>query len=175
MSGISFLSPGVRVMRRLRLGGKLVVLAGAAVCPLMLWWGLSRWPSVAGWAPLAALGGLAVLGYLMLSFHASFMHDFRRVFQHMELTAGGNLRSALSVQGHDELADLARLLDRMTGGLSAMVAEVRSNSALVAHAGQSLAAGNRDLAERTEQLRPPAQVEAGRHDEQPRPSTATAW
>ena len=64
MSGISFLSPGVRVMRRLRLGGKLVVLAAAAVAPLLLWWGLSRWPLVAGWAPWAALGGLAVALFL---------------------------------------------------------------------------------------------------------------
>jgi hypothetical protein len=39
----------------------------------------------------------------------------------------------------------------MIGNLSAMVAEVRSNSALVAHAGKSLAAGNRELADRTEQ------------------------
>ena len=44
-----------------------------------------------------------------------------------------------------------RLLDRMVGNLSSMVAEVRSNSALVAHAGKSLATGNRDLADRTEQ------------------------
>jgi chromosome segregation ATPase len=39
----------------------------------------------------------------------------------------------------------------MIGSLSAMVASVRSNSALVAHAGKSLAASNRELADRTEQ------------------------
>ena len=49
MSGIHFLSPGIRVMRRLRLSGKLVVLAAAAVAPLLLWWSLSRWPLVADW------------------------------------------------------------------------------------------------------------------------------
>ena len=94
MSGIHFLSPGIRVMRRLRLSGKLVVLVAAAVLPLLLFGGLSRWPSLAGWAPVAATAGVALLGYLMLSFHASFMNDFRRVFQHMELTASGNLRAA---------------------------------------------------------------------------------
>ena len=59
--------------------------------------------------------GVALLGYLMLSFHASFMNDFRRVFQHMELTASGNLRAALSAQGQDELADPADIIQ--LGGL----------------------------------------------------------
>ncbi|HEX5738987.1 MAG TPA: methyl-accepting chemotaxis protein [Hydrogenophaga sp.] len=87
----------------------------------------------------------------MLSFYVSFMGDFRQVLACMEQTASGNLRTVLKANGSDELADLTRLLDRMIGNLSAMVAEVRSNSALVAHAGKSLAVGNRDLADRTEQ------------------------
>lgn len=98
----------------------------------------------------AALG-IALVGYLMISFYLSFVIDFRHVIGVMREVAGGNLRAHVPVRGRDELAELAALLVRMNANLSGMVAEVRSNSALVAHAGKSLAVGNRDLADRTEQ------------------------
>ncbi len=151
MSRINLLSPGVWLMRRLRLRGKLAVLAVASVLPLLSIWAISGASSAGQWVMITALVGMGVLCYLMLSFYASFMGDFRQVLAGMEQTASGNLRVAMRTQGHDELAELTRLLDRMIGSLSAMVAEVRSNSALVAHAGKSLAVGNRDLADRTEQ------------------------
>jgi methyl-accepting chemotaxis protein len=97
-----------------------------------------------------ALGVLTVI-YLMLSFYFSFVIDFRQVVGAMRETASGNLCSTITVRGSDELSEQAALLKRMNGNLSAMVAEVRSNSALVAHSGFSLASGNRELADRTEQ------------------------
>jgi methyl-accepting chemotaxis protein len=97
-----------------------------------------------------ALGVLTVI-YLMLSFYFSFVIDFRQVVGAMRETANGNLCSTITVRGSDELSEQAALLKRMNGNLSAMVAEVRSNSALVAHSGFSLASGNRELADRTEQ------------------------
>jgi methyl-accepting chemotaxis protein len=101
---------------------------------------------------LAAVGaGLLLVAYLMLAFYTSFMIDFRHAIDVMRQTSSGNLRAHIEVRGRDELAELAKLLGTMNANLSAMVAEVRSNSALVAHAGRSLAVGNRDLAERTEQ------------------------
>ncbi|MFP8833713.1 methyl-accepting chemotaxis protein [Hydrogenophaga sp. XSHU_21] len=144
------LRPGLALMRGLRLGGKLTVIALAALWPiagaLVLEWLVPQWPM---W-PLA-LAGSALLVYLLMSFHAAFVGEFQRVFDVMSQTAAGNLRARLEASGRDELAELARVLDRMIGSLSAMVAEVRSNSALVAHAGKSLATGNRELADRTEQ------------------------
>ena len=151
MSGFTPLSPGIWLMQRLRLRGKLLVLAAASVLPLLIVQAFAGQPSLRTGALVATLLGVGVLAYLLLSFYASFVGDFRRVLQAMEQTASGNLRSVMQVRGRDELADLARLLDRTIGNLSAMVAEVRSNSALVAHAGKSLAVGNRDLADRTEQ------------------------
>ncbi len=151
MSGFHPLSPGVWLMRRLRLRGKLLLLAAASLLPQVFSWMLSGSPLASTWVLGIELGGAAVLAYLMLSFYVSFMSDFRQVLASMEETASGNLRTVLKASGNDELADLTRLLDRMIGNLSAMVAEVRSNSALVAHAGKSLATGNRDLADRTEQ------------------------
>lgn len=142
--------PAERALRRLRLAGKLAVLAWAALWPLLAMVAVAAlaptWPL---W-PIALVGGV-LLVYLMAAFHAAFVGEFQRVFDVMAQTASGNLRAHFKAEGHDEMAELARLLDRMIGSVSAMVAEVRSNSALVAHAGRSLASGNRELAERTEQ------------------------
>ncbi|QCB48615.1 HAMP domain-containing protein [Hydrogenophaga sp. PAMC20947] len=95
--------------------------------------------------------GLAALIYLLMSFYLSFVVDFREVVAAMRETCKGNLRTKVRVQGHDELGQMSQLLEDMIGRLSEMVAQVRSNSALVAHAGRNLALGNRDLADRTEQ------------------------
>jgi methyl-accepting chemotaxis protein len=107
---------------------------------------IQRWVAVG-----AALLGLAAMAYLLTSFYFSFVIDFQHVSKVMGETARGNLRAHVQVRGSDELADLAAQLEGMIGNLSAMVAEVRSNSALVAYAGKSLATGNRELADRTEQ------------------------
>lgn len=100
---------------------------------------------------LAAAVGIGLVVYLMLSFYFSFVIDFRHAIDVMRETAKGNLRSHVHIRGRDELAEMANLLEQMNASLSGMVAEVRSNSALVAHSGKSLATGNRDLADRTEQ------------------------
>jgi methyl-accepting chemotaxis protein len=136
------LSPGIWLMRRLPLAGKLLVLLAVVLLALLVdhFWGLA-----------AGLALLAVLAYLMLAFYVSFMADLRRVMHVMEQTAQGNLRETLQLHGSDEVATMAQALKIMVGGLSSMVASIRSNSALVAHAGQSLAAGNRELSDRTEQ------------------------
>jgi methyl-accepting chemotaxis protein len=139
MSGFHPLSPGLRLMRRLRLRGKLLLLAAAAVVPLLLAWALQGPDGLHGGALAVAVVGLALLAYLKVAFYASFTADFQQVLVAMEQTVAGNLRSSLRLSGQDELGDLSRLLDRTIGNLSAMVAEVRSNSALVAHAGKSLA------------------------------------
>ncbi|HAJ12883.1 MAG: methyl-accepting chemotaxis protein [Hydrogenophaga sp.] len=151
MTAFGLFQPGAWLMRRLRLRGKLLVLAAASVLPLLSVWVVSGASPAGRWAAIATLAGMGVLGYLMVSFYASFVADFRQVLAGMEQTAAGNLRVRVQVQGGDELAELARLLERTIGSVSAMVAEVRSNSALVAYAGKSLATGNRELADRTEQ------------------------
>jgi len=151
MSSIHPLSAGVWLMRRLQLRSKLLLLVLTSITPLLLVWVISGTPAASRWTAVTAVAGIATLAYLMLSFYVSFMGDFRQVLVSMEQTASGNLRTVLKANGSDELAELTRLVDRTIGNLSAMVAEVRSNSALVAHAGKSLAMGNRDLADRTEQ------------------------
>ena len=129
-------------MRRLPLAGKLLVLLGVVVLAMV---------TVRALGLLAGSLALLVLAYLMAAFYASFMSDLRRVMRHMDATAHGNLREQLRLEGRDEIAAMARAMQSMAGSLSGMVASIRSNSALVAHAGQSLAAGNRELSDRTEQ------------------------
>jgi len=99
----------------------------------------------------SALIGISLLAYFVASFYFSFVIDFRHAIDVMRQTAAGNLRVQATVRGRDELAELTRLLQSVNNNLSGMVAEVRSNSALVAFAGKNLATGNRDLADRTEQ------------------------
>ena len=145
------LAPGVWLMRRMRLGGKFGLLAGAVGLVLA---GAAFAPPVTeapGWVGALLLAGFCAIGYLMLAFRASFLADFETIMAVMQKTTQGDLRARASVAGRDELAGMAALLDRMVLTLSSMVADIRSNAALVAHAGQSLAAGNRDLADRTEQ------------------------
>ncbi len=98
----------------------------------------------------SALGVLLML-YLMLSFNLSFMGDLRHMLVFMQETAKGNLGYFAQVHGKDELSDMYSAMIVMVTNLSAMVASVRSDSALVSHAGGSLAHGNQSLSERTEQ------------------------
>ncbi len=103
------------------------------------------------WAFAGTGLGLAALVYLLMGFYFSFVVDFRELLVAMRETTSGNLRAKVEVRGRDELGQVSQTLEDMIAGLSKMVAQVRSNSALVAHAGKTLAVGNRDLAGRTEQ------------------------
>jgi methyl-accepting chemotaxis protein len=143
MSMVNPLYSGVWLMRRLRLPAKLGLLAAVTVAVLGLG---AAWP-----APATFAIGAAVLLYLMWALYAGFAADLREIAGAMRETAAGNLRHRAVVRGRDEMAELAALMERMNLTLSTMVADIRSNSALVAYAGQSLTAGNRDLADRTEQ------------------------
>ena len=64
--------------------------------------------------------------------------------------AAGDFATHVRLRRTDELAVIGDSLDAMTGRLSEMVADVRSNSMMVALAGSSLAADTKALSERTE-------------------------
>ena len=148
MAGSVFLRPGIGLMRRLQWPAKVGLLSAAAVAGLLV---VASLPDAGAlhWGLVA--GVVAVVGYLSLALHASMAADLRQLLQVMERTAQGDLCTHLRTDGRDELARMAVELDRTVLTLSSMVADIRSNAALVAHAGESLAADNRDLAERTEQ------------------------
>ena len=151
MSGFHPLRPGLWLMRRLRLSGKLLLLGLVFLATLLAVSASTAW----GMSAAVVWGGVsisvALVLYLMAALYASWSADLQALAHAMEQTTRGDLCTHLPTQGRDELSDLARLLDRMVLTLSAMVADIRSNAALVSHAGQSLAADNRALSERTEQ------------------------
>ncbi|MBX3610169.1 MAG: cache domain-containing protein [Hydrogenophaga sp.] len=101
-------------------------------------------------AVIAMTLGLTLLCYFMLGFYVSFMADLREVVKAMRETASGNLRAHARRRSRDELGEVAGLLQVLITNTSAMVANIRSSSALVAHAGRRLAEGNTELADRTE-------------------------
>lgn len=151
MSGFSLLHPGVWLMRRLRLPGKMLLLGGTFVLGwLVLGLGV-MWGANSVTLSAIALLTLLWLLYGLLAFHACLAADLRCLAQAMEQAIAGNLCVQVPVHGRDELAGLARLFDRLLLTLSSMVADIRSNAALVATAGQALAVDNRALEARTEQ------------------------
>ena len=148
------ISPGCRLMRNMRLSGKLLLLALVFLTPLVV--GLFQY---AAFGPAAALGGQAWLNgfclvvgvYFLLAFHHSLAQDLQAVTRAMNQLVQGDLRLNLVAHGDDEFAGLVRATAKLGTTVSSLVANVRSNAAFVAHSGHSLAAGNRELSDRTEQ------------------------
>ncbi|MCK9514769.1 MAG: methyl-accepting chemotaxis protein [Ottowia sp.] len=146
------LTPGIWILRRLRLGGKLALLAGfgclsLVVAALLL---ARPQPSAAAvwtWCALA----IGVMLYLALALWANVSGVLRWLDQTMDHAAAGDLRRLSGLDGRDELTGIGRELDRMLLTLSAMVANIRSNAALVAQAGRNLTSNNLELATRSEE------------------------
>jgi methyl-accepting chemotaxis protein len=141
--------PGARLMRRLRLSGKLSLLGLAlvlALAPLV----------VAGvraglWTELALSGaGLSLLAYLALALHGSFAGALRVLQRSVSAVTAGDLAHKSQIEGKDEMAEIGRIIERMSEGLSVMVAEIRSSAVRVGLAGQRLADSGRALSQRTE-------------------------
>ena len=150
-SEMLFMRPGVALLRHLRLPGKLlwlgaVWLLSLATLSILLWWGAA--PTTLAW--VLALGVVCMV-YGLLALYLNLSQGLGELARALQRTSEGNLCVQASLRGRDELADLARLQERMVLTLSAMVADIRSNAALVAQAGQHLAVDNRSMAERTEQ------------------------
>ncbi|BDI03624.1 methyl-accepting chemotaxis protein [Sphaerotilus microaerophilus] len=75
--------------------------------------------------------------------------------------AGGDLTGQVDTSRGDEIGDLMRGLDRMTGALRQLVGEVRSGAASMQIASAEIATGNADLSNRTEQTASSLQATAG--------------
>ena len=143
MAALSMIRPGLWLMRRLPIAGKMAFPAGVGVLTIGAVAAGASWP--------VAVLGAAVVVYLAWEAAVSLSHDIAKVAQAMDKATQGDLRTRTHAKGSDEISAMSRSLDRMILTLSSMVADIRSNSALVAHAGQSLAQGSRALADRTEQ------------------------
>ena len=144
-----FLRPGLWLMRRMGLSARLALLTALAALSLPLLLLLQAGAPAAVWG--ACLGLALLLVYLGVALEQSIAPGLRRLQEAVQRASGGDLCARAALQGGDELAALGRALDGMVLALSATVADVRSNAALVAHAGQCLARDGGALSERTEQ------------------------
>jgi methyl-accepting chemotaxis protein len=152
MNPLFLLQPSMWVMRRLRIGAKLGLMAAVVLLPQAALL-VASW--LGGDVGSGALGGLLgasllVSTYLILGLYLSLAADLRQTVRAMRESARGNLRVEPRSPGRDEVAELSHLLRVLVNNTSAMVANIRSSSALVAHAGVNLAEGNSELSERTE-------------------------
>lgn len=149
------LGPGVRFLRRLPFAAKFVLIALVSGLPVLalLWQlqlGSSAQSDLAGLELVCAIGVLA-LWYLLSAMYRGLTEDLNQVIRATEQIAAGDLCLSLCGGGKDELAHLQTTMGQLGRKVSAMVANVRSNAAFVAHSGKSLARGNRELSDRTEQ------------------------
>jgi methyl-accepting chemotaxis protein len=104
-----------------------------------------------------AVVGVSVVAWLGWAFWASFAASLRRLHRGVDAVAGGDLAHTIEIGGRDEMAEIGRLVDRMSDRLSSMVAEIRSSAMRVGMAGHALsedsAALSRRSAEMAESLR----------------------
>ena len=149
MADVWLLRPGVSLMHRFSLGGKCALVGGFAVLSLGVVTAVAGGNAAAAW--LACLAGVLVLCYLMVCLWQSLSVNLVQLAHVMQSVAQGDLSVRASVRGKGQLADLGERLNHMVHTLSAMVADIRSNAALVAHAGGQLLHDSRQLAERTDQ------------------------
>jgi methyl-accepting chemotaxis protein len=98
-----------------------------------------------------SLAGVSLLAYFGTAFSVSLLGALRQLGHGMRLVADGDLSHKFDIQGRDEMAEIGRVVERMSERLSTMVAEIRSSAVRVSDTGQQLAGGSTALAERTEE------------------------
>ena len=109
--------------------------------------------------PVLGLSGTWQLGWLLLwimgvllwvgALHKSWQQQWQDMQLALEKVAHGDL-SMSAAKGAQAAAATSGLTESMVHALSAMVADVRSNAALVAQAGQGMVKDHQALSERTE-------------------------
>ncbi|HEY0820469.1 MAG TPA: methyl-accepting chemotaxis protein, partial [Rhizobacter sp.] len=141
-----WLRPGMAAMQRLRLPGKLVLLAA----PLLAAPGLLAFAGSAA-GPALAAGAVVLWLYVALCFHQSLSASMRALDEMVKALCAGDLTQSRVLPGRDELADMARAMEGMTRRFSQLVSTIRSEAQLVAMAGDRLSASAHELHGRTEE------------------------
>jgi methyl-accepting chemotaxis protein len=100
-------------------------------------------------ATFSAVGVLGVI-YLMMSLLVATVRSIEVL--HLALKEGtlGNLATKVEMDGHDELSEISKEFEKMLEVLSALVADVRSASAMVTHTGGQLVEDGHLLSKRTQ-------------------------
>lgn len=153
MPFLEILRPGRWLLRKFQIPLQLALLIVVAIAGLVLVATIATGGATAQVDRIwwSVLGAALLTTYLTGAFAVEILSDINSLNSAMKLATSGDLRARAGLTGAGELPELGRLLDAMVLTLSAMVANVRSNAALVSHAGEALFEDNRALADRTEQ------------------------
>jgi methyl-accepting chemotaxis protein len=93
---------------------------------------------------------VALLGLSTFFLVRAICAPLKRVVERAGRIAGGDLSVHADSERHDEIGDVERALDRMTGALRQLVGEVRHTADSISTASTEIAHGNQDLSQRTE-------------------------
>jgi methyl-accepting chemotaxis protein len=99
---------------------------------------------------VAAVLLLVILIYGMVAFYHATIDGLRQLNGVIERATEGDLTGEVHIAGTDEMAQMARKFQGMLNSLSAIVADVRSVSAVLGHMGQQLVHDSTQLSERTQ-------------------------
>jgi methyl-accepting chemotaxis protein len=99
---------------------------------------------------VAGLGTVIGVAYLTLVFFRTSFGAVRVLQGAVTQLAAGDFATRIRLRGTDELSVVGQSIDTMTGRISEMVADIRSNSSMVAQAGLNLADDTRAMSERTD-------------------------
>ena len=149
------LSLGVGFLRRLSFSHKIAVIGLLSAMPILV----VLWAFFVGTEPKSAFETVValcavdalVLVYLLAAFYCSVTQDIAQMVHTVDHMVAGDLRQPAVARSRDELGAMVTALGHLGRTVSAMVANVRSNAAFVAHAGKSLSRDSQDLSDRTEQ------------------------
>ncbi len=95
--------------------------------------------------------GLGFMLYLLATFTSSFRRSLKGLVDCAEAITAGDLSHTADIHGRDELAYMGRLMEKMSQGLSSMVADIRSSASMVNLTGQQVSDGSAKLASRTDE------------------------
>ena len=155
MESTGLMGPGLAVMRRLSYSNKIALIGFLSAMPILV----VMWAFFVGTEPKPAFeivvalcaADAVVLVYVLAAFYFSVTQDFVQLTQAVNRMKSGDLRQPPVSNSRDELGVAMVAMGDLGRTVSAMVANVRSNAAFVAHAGKSLSRDSQDLSDRTEQ------------------------
>ncbi|GAB3191190.1 methyl-accepting chemotaxis protein [Hydrogenophaga aquatica] len=100
-----------------------------------------------------AAGGvvlLVLLAYGLMAFYHATVDSLKKLDKVIDQATGGDLTGVAVIAGRDEMAEMGRKFQAMLNSLSAIVADVRSVSAVLGHMGRQLVSDSAQLADRTQ-------------------------
>ena len=144
------MAPGLAAMRALGLRDK-VALLGLLCLALAIGVGVREWQhGASAWIGLACVAACGLITYLLMAFYLQTARSLAHFQSAVVAMKDGDLSQRVQFGGRDEFAAIGSALDAVNANLSALVADIRSESTLVSQASESLATGTSELSGRTE-------------------------